>query len=135
MIFTEGIIYLIVLFAYKLCNGFHPHYQLVIALEGYVARYYSTICNFELVSWCKGFYFSFVILFSFITIPNKYTEYPSESFDSFEPYCVRTRTKWLKMCENESFFRVLTHFGSNESNDSLGVFYVCIQNLLNNCMW
>ena len=48
---------------------------------------------------------------------------PSESFDSFEPQWVSTRTKWLKnvwkMC---LFVCVVTHYGSNESNDSLGVF-------------
>ena len=48
---------------------------------------------------------------------------PSESFDSFEPKCVTTRTKRLIFHTFLSHFvRVLTHYGSNESNDSLRFF-------------
>ena len=49
----------------------------------------------------------------------------SESFDSFEPKCVTTQTKRLIFQTFLSHFvRVLTHYGSNESNDSPGFFCV-----------
>ena len=49
----------------------------------------------------------------------------SESFDSFEPKCVTTRTKRLIFHTFLSHFvRVLTRYGSNESNDSLG--FLCV---------
>ena len=50
---------------------------------------------------------------------------PSESFDSFEPQCITTRTKRLIFHTFLGHFvRVLTHYDSNESNDSPGFFCV-----------
>ena len=63
----------------------------------------------ELVSW---------------KFPNHSLKTPSESFDSFEPHCVTTRTKRLIFHTFFSHFvRVLTHYMYG-SNDSLEFFCV-----------